>query len=438
MSEDYSKSKTVTLYGRQHIHQRGINFDGSVSYDTSSDRVTENFAQDTFNGTRNPRWRDEVRNGNNASTPASGVQHRIIQYEPYNYSVYYTGKIFVTPTSDHSESGYGYPPYGYPTAWTGVSPSVQTDTNNRAIRKFLEEAEKARSSIEFGQDLGEFQETIHGLRHPLDSMRRLVTTTLKSFKKKGLRKGLTKNAVNKAVADTYLEFTFGWNPLAADIVDACNGLRDKSRPKVKVISASASGYDSVGDLESTGAINFNTGARGYTRSFRRAFRGTYIRRIKGGIKTGAVNGSIPIAQMLQLDLEHFAPTVWDLLPYSFIADYFINVGEVINALSFRFGNISWGNDTTLYISDVHYMDIGRTSSSNPSGYTLVSESWSGGNAHLQTRTFSRAPLSSNSLIPGWQVKLPLSGKPWENLSFLALARATNASIASGYKARKLA
>ena len=430
MSEDYTKTTLHSLVSRHHVHGKALNFDGSVQYDTSQDTVTVSPATDIFNGTKNPHWRDQVRSVSNATTPASGVMHKILQYEPYNYTIAMQGKIFVSPTADRTESGYGFPPYNWPPSWSGVPTSIITDTDNRAIRKFLEAADNARSSVELGQDIGEWKETLNGLRRPMDSARSLVTDVLTKFRKRlRLAKRLLSKNVAKAVADSYLEFTFGWKPLAADVGSLIEGLQERCKhPSVQPISASASGHGSAGS-ESTGQINILGGI--YIRSFRSVIRGTYIRRLKGAVKTGADGGAISFAQLAQLDAQHFVPTLWDLLPYSFIADYFVNVGEIINALSFRYSDLAWGCDTSLTIAESIFSDIGGKADLNP-GYSLISVTWSGGNARLQTRSFSRGNLSAAALLPTLQFKLPVSSKPWENLGFIGLARAANASIAEEF------
>jgi hypothetical protein len=42
----------------------------------------------------------------------------------------------------------------------------------------------------------------------------------------------------------------------------------------------------------------------------------------------------------------FVPTVWELIPYSFVADYFSNIGEALAAATFPVSELKWSGMTT--------------------------------------------------------------------------------------------
>jgi hypothetical protein len=41
----------------------------------------------------------------------------------------------------------------------------------------------------------------------------------------------------------------------------------------------------------------------------------------------------------------FLPAVWEAIPYSFLIDYFTNIGDIIEAVSFPLTGIAWGSIT---------------------------------------------------------------------------------------------
>jgi hypothetical protein len=52
------------------------------------------------------------------------------------------------------------------------------------------------------------------------------------------------------------------------------------------------------------------------------------------------------SRLLGFDPSSFLPTVWELIPYSFLIDYFTNIGDVIEGWSQLGINLAWCNRTT--------------------------------------------------------------------------------------------
>jgi hypothetical protein len=378
-----------------------------------------NSVLNTFTGVDNPLWRSQVKAGVNATTPASGTMVTVNEPGFLNFF----GIIAIKPQYGNTETTYqliGVPQLQF---WRSnevtVPNSVVTEVTNRAIRKFIDVCDQARSSIEFGQDLGEWKETLHGVLHPLQSLREFTFSHLAKVTKL-TRTVKHKASLSKMVADTWLEFKFGWNPLAADVGQGIAALaNNKNHVDVQPVRASAKGDFPV--FESTDLNHTTLG--GGSCHVRTRVTGSYYYTFRGAIKTGANKGSIGLMQNLQLDLPHFVPTIWDLLPYSWIADYFTNIGDVLRSFSFQSSNLTWGNVTarTEYQYDwtyrfvldnydpfFYYVKLADDSSVNPSA-TVVS--------------FQRSVMSQGSLIPTFAITLPLgSWKPWANMAALLLGR----------------
>lgn len=391
------------------------NTDGSVTSLGKSDSTCSRH----FSGEYNPYWRSQVRAGTSATTPASGTISTITPgFLDCNVTM---GAV---DPSNHSTAVYGVVGIPSPPYWRSVEQSVPssviTEVTNRAISKFLDAADSARSSIEFGQDLGEWKETVSGLIHPLKSLREFTLSHLSRVTK--LASTVKhRSALSKMVADTWLEFKFGWFPLAADVGKAfADFSNNRNHVNVQALRASARGSftdfllpNSAGGYAfSVGVVRCNTRVTGY-----------YYVTFKGAIRTGAQNGALKAAQMLQLDLPHFVPTLWDLLPYSWIADYFVNVGDTLRALAFRDSDLVWGNKT---IREEHQydwsfqMDINNY---NPDFQYIKSQEAVTINPVGSVVTFQRGALQPGDLIPSIRFSLPLgSEKPWENMLALMVGR----------------
>jgi hypothetical protein len=376
-------------------------------------------ADDSFTGDYNPYWKSLVKRGLNATTGANGL---VVNFDPDPLDFILVLKDKTNPNgADQLSSCFGDSiPYGYPNGFSTNSPpsSVVTDVTNRAIRKFLDDCNSARSSIEAGQDFGEYRETIRGLLHPLQSLREFTLSHLSRVIKLGTVVK-HKKALSKMVADTFLEFKFGWNPLAADIGQAYADLvNNQGHQAVQTVNGSARDFWPV-----TNIVGVQSNSMGnFIARTNVLVTGSYSVHLKGGIRTDSTNGRIGVAQMLQLDLPHFVPTMWDLLPYSWIADYFVNVGEVINGLSFQHQNLAWGNKTIRCEYLYQYSNV-MIDNFSTAFWTPKLRSTSGGNPSVSRVTFNRSGIQPDDLVPRVQFKLPLGSlKPWENMLALMVGR----------------
>jgi hypothetical protein len=382
---------------------------------------------DTFSGYRNPFWRDEIRQGGNATTPANGVKW----FVPDSYLSYQIDfdqlsgtKVIGSLTIDVQ---------GYPfmdESWLAV-PSPTSDVVNsvtaRAIARFLDRIDSARSSFEAGQDIGEVRETLHSIIHPLSSARDLALGYLGKLRKLNRKTLRNKVSLQKAIADTYLEFRFGWDPLAADIGQGIASLTNNVNHVDTIpVSASAS-LPYYGSSVKWRALGGNPFLGAIDTSICKT-TGIYQVRYKGAVRTGAVNGKIPLLQNLQLDIPHFVPTLWDLLPYSWIADYFANIGDIIRAASFRYADLTWGVVTTRKEALADFsLNLKVDDSYNRNLFRLVNFSSSPCNPSSSSITFSRARLTPSDLIPPFVFNIPLTARPWENMTALLVSRGSSAS-----------
>jgi hypothetical protein len=416
MSESYVKTQNIGFRTTMHKVVKTAGKNGlDPSFYSASDIEYKTFGTNTLVGVKNPLWKSQVRAGVNASTPCTGTEY---QFEPQWLTSGYSWALNSTPNVVNTQEYYGLCPVNLPNV-TSPSASIVTEVTNRCIRKFLDSCSQARSSVESGQDFGEWKETYHAFLRPMGSMRDLITGHYARLLK---AKRLYRNKpplLRKALADSYLEFTFGWNPLMSDVADAYSGLISRQRmSSVVPVRASASALHTNSDGSNPFAGQLGTitcSKKSYSR---------YTIRMKGAIRVNLVNGSVPILDVLQLrTLQDFALTAWDLLPYSFLVDYFLNVHDVIQAATFCFSDLSWGNKTVHNVSTDEYgwrvtgLPVDPTQGQTYSNYCY------GGNSKATVTTWSRSALSQGSLVPQARFSLPVSVKPWENIAALILGGA---------------
>jgi len=295
-----------------------------------------------------------------------------------------------------------------------VPASVVTSVHNRAISKFLSACEDSRSAFQSGQDIGELKETLETTLNPMRGLRDLTLSYIDKAKRIARRKG-GGPSISKALADAYLEYRFGWNPLAADVASGIASIHKQHMSQWTSASCGASAPFTSN--EGTWQINIIGGAM----FFPYRVTGTYYERYRGSINNGSVNGTRSLGQELQLDLPHFLPTVWNLIPYSWVVDYFTNVGDIIDSSCFASSNLRW---VCLTTRTEHLISFKPGSwlngQGNPSftkrGYVTVSAT------RMRRIHGTRSNVSPSSLVPSLEFHIPLSSRPWENIGALLASR----------------
>lgn len=112
----------------------------------------------------------------------------------------------------------------------------------------------------------------------------------------------------KAFADAFLEYSFGWAPLVGDVSNAMKTLT-AGLPTFRVSGA-------------------GTVSRSYSAS------GDTVLWTSGHTIHARVRGFDPnFALANQLGLVNPAFVAWELAPFSFVVDYFVNVGEYLNGFT---------------------------------------------------------------------------------------------------------
>lgn len=144
----------------------------------------------------------------------------------------------------------------------------------------------------------------------------------------------------KNIESAWLEYRYGWRTLCMDIHDACKALYDARqhgvRQKVKVTSTyECSGmedrvvtshcypYGSIPAVSASGTQKF------------------------GVTMTLNYTESLALARLQQFGITNPAALIWELIPFSFVIDWFVSVGDFISSLDtfvgkdFHSGTVSY-------------------------------------------------------------------------------------------------
>lgn len=231
-----------------------------------------------------------------------------------------------------------------------LPPSIAPNSQglDRATENFVRKARSAISSTKGMTVLGELRETIGMLKHPVSTLRRHADDYLNAVKKTALKsKGISKRSLKHTLSDTWLEYSFGWTPLIHDVRDIMG--------TIKELGAKAS-FESVSSSGSVEAVSFSTGGGtfGNTQLLRLTTRrDTFSSKVNiyGAVKHElSQKGFDALKTDFGFTPSEFVPTVWELIPYSFLVDYFSNVGNALSVASFPTNQLAWSSSTTIHRS----------------------------------------------------------------------------------------
>lgn len=125
-------------------------------------------------------------------------------------------------------------------------------------------------------------------------------------------RGLIREDSHKALANNYLEFHFGWSPLIKDIGSAVEVLQN-GVPPVRVVGSATRSYK----------FDSNSGDFSYRHQVLETTK------ISAWIKVS--NPDLSLAT--QLGFVNPLLVAWELVPYSFVVDWFVNVGDYLQSFT---------------------------------------------------------------------------------------------------------
>jgi hypothetical protein len=307
--------------------------------------------------------------------------------------VYKTGKLSCSYKDGQGKTqtftGWSNLAYEYADTWpTWVS--FNDASGNRAAVKFRNSIREAQVRVSGPTFLGEMRETLRMLRKPAAGLQNLLEHYLNDVtraqkKHRGRPKpsaprpknadGTAKGSKNPYrgndpvdpktgkpywygdLSALWLEYSFGWVPFLKDIDDALQAYWDKLEEE-RVVRISEGGKDFYSYNDAQWLYTWpgiSSAARVRVHGLHRQ---TSIVRYKGAVKAQAVTTYKDRAARWGFTPSEFVPTAWELLPWSFLVDYFVNIGEVLEAAVTDTSNVMFVNRSIVHKNEHVYTQIG--------------------------------------------------------------------------------
>jgi hypothetical protein len=368
----------------------------------------------TFSPYGHSNWKRLIKQGSEVTSRIDGVEYVIsdseFQFLDMDKVVSATGVFFGNGFFGARGSALAY----------ATAPSNTTASLNRAdaqalgaLAKSIYSAQHAFNGSTF---VGELRESLRMLKHPVSGLQKGMMQYLKDAKRV-IRKSATVKKAVKNVSNTWLEYSYGWRPLVSDIHSAANAIANICTFRMPRKTVHAFGIDTAGDVSPTkGSDNYGTVSIKYTKNQ------TCVAEVKyTACVQLSVGSRIDVAvQELGLDFPSFVPTLWEIIPYSFLVDYFSNIGGIIQAVSNPSSACAWvvkGTSVTNHCKVAVY-DCTITPSGNPYA-TRTRLIWKPANdASWSKKTVTRSSYGG-SLVPSLRLQIPSFGTKWLNMGALA-------------------
>lgn len=389
-----------------------------------------------------PNWRQRIAKGLNATTLLD-AENTSLTYVP--------GHIFLGKWCGGTVNRFGYYQYdgdlfvGHTNVWNRppAAPTVMDNkTRDEALQRAIQDARSKQGHFRGGNFIAELRDTLRGLRNPAKGFRKLLDTyhgnarrrvkqavgrrptpvSQEDFRRLERDAPDVSRAAQRALSDSWLEASFGWTPLISDSVDAYHALRALSArvPLVRFFGRSSNDdpptYTSASRLHQITSFVFDV---------RTSIK--YEVTFYGAVKVGTdCPQSAQAVEEFGVRTRDFLPAVWEAIPYSFLVDYFTNIGEIIETASFPRSDLAWVARTFRnhsIRSTERVAIVEPTSPAYPANGSNKVFSFSPPRVEWD-RTYVNRTAYSDSIVPSLRFEIPgaRNWKRWANIAALARLR----------------
>ena len=281
-------------------------------------------------------WRAKVARGINASTPMTAQSSRSVDvFGDYaaGIAVYSQGKVAF------------YQHYRiFGALWACPMPTAEASlggfnrANNMALMETYSRISKAQQGFQGLVAGGELGEALRMIRNPAKSLRQFITKHRGDVMKRLRKSRVTQKEARRVIAESWLEAVFGWRPLLSDIDSGVETLAKVMTYVPDRVPIRAFGKDRYQAQVGT-ATTLEWGPL-------KLKRGPYVDEYINNVRYYGSVGMEPLdisgmASRFGVSWSDVVPAAWELIPYSFLVDYFTNVGDIISACAINRSGVRW-------------------------------------------------------------------------------------------------
>jgi len=381
-------------------------------------------------------WKRKIRQGRQATGTFSGTSIEL-DYSPANFLGEKLCKVSGVEKWARSEVTGPIFTYTGPTLGVPGAPvtTIDTSTDVQARTEFIKRARQAQGSFRGSTFLAEFADTLRGIRNPAAGIRNLLDFYNRRARR-NVRKAISKDpyqtkvsdlkdsqiqAGGKALSESWLEAQFGILPLVSDLksaYEAFNHFADRE-PRVPVRASVTNSSAVVNGLDNVTLGFWDYVLYVHTKT-------EYLVKYYGAVKVRTESFKSDLIEESGFRFRDFAPALWEWIPYSFLVDYFTNIGDLIECASFPRSDMAWvgrsyRNRAIREMTRTTFKVV-NTAAYPANGFTRTLK-----NVRPRAtwrRSYHSRAAYTGSLVPSFQIEIPGSKgfKKYLNISALALLR----------------
>lgn len=361
-------------------------------------------------GSSVPDWRRKIALGENAGSHFIGQMQNVIDVTD-GYLLAYRNDPWYTYRYELRASAHGYDDYypGHP-----FSSSDIADLGSQAKARLLRKISGLQTSFQGLVFTGELRETLRMLRSPLKGIINLLDAYfIDVYKRNGRYK--KRDRIRRS-SELWLEYSFGLSPLVNDLGEALKAYRKLGErdERKKLTAFAADERVDVGGWETTSGV-YDVPMMSRTIS-------SWVCKVteRAGLK---VYATLPphkdALTRFGLTTAFIGSALWELTPWSFLFDYFSNIGNIIEAGLTDTSNVLW-TCQTVHITGF----VGKTTQIDRKAYLINADRWieseTPGHYKLWTKFVERTP--GVDLMPSLVLGVPGSPFKWANMAALVASR----------------
>lgn len=368
-------------------------------YIPTPSEVSFDYTNSVSSGGPVPQWREKIKVGEDATTLLQGVRYTMRKYK--------TVTSVVEQTNGVRYSCVGYPTAGDLPYFPSPLYSPTTKAQTEAEQNFAKSYRKITRKAQGGNFLAEIVDTARLLRNPVKGMFDLTKDFTRALRR---GKGLPARRYATFLSDAWLTYSFGMKPLISDADDYALALRALASGRNFELARCYGTGNDWSDLGTfIGSANMTGGGAPWESEHNRVRKCSVT--IRGAVK---IQGEVPPLTTFGLSTLDIVPAVWEAIPFSFLVDYFTNVGETLETSMLRLVHFSWLNETVRNSLEANFK-AARPYKPNFGEKRRYSY---GGEASFATRTVTRQSRDNDFGGP-LHLKAPgLGSMKWLNISAL--------------------